>query len=127
LLKGRSLPKILVVEDTADTRELLHLYLTKEGFEVILATDGGEGLYRAQADRPDIIITDITMPNLDGGAMIRQLRLDADFAHLPIIAMTAYGKGFCDDAIEAGATDTIQKPFEFGPFIALVKSLLKQS
>jgi DNA-binding response OmpR family regulator len=121
------LPKILVVEDTADTRELLHLYLSREGFDVLIAADGGEGLNSAQAHHADLIITDITMPNLDGVSMIKRLRREPEYVTTPIIAMTAYGKGFCDDAIEAGATETIQKPFEFGPFIALVKSLLKQS
>jgi DNA-binding response OmpR family regulator len=121
------LSKILVVEDTSDTRELLNLYLTREGFDVIIAADGSEGLDRARADHPDLIVTDITMPRMDGVSMIKEIRNEPEFAIIPIIAMTAYGKGFCEDAIEAGATDTIQKPFEFGPFIAQVKSLLKNS
>jgi CheY-like chemotaxis protein len=125
--KGSQLSKILVVEDTADTREILHLYLTREGFDVTIAVDGSEGLHRALADRPDLIITDITMPQMDGVQMIKQIRREPECALIPIIAMTAYGKGFCEDALEAGATDTIQKPFEFGPFIAQVKSLLKRS
>ena len=121
------MPKILVVEDTADTREILHLYLTREGFEVIVAADGDEGLRLALASRPDLIVTDLTMPRMDGVQLIKHLRNEPGFALIPIIAMTAYGKGFCEDAIEAGATDTIQKPFEFGPFIAQVKSLLKHA
>ncbi|HEV7861012.1 MAG TPA: response regulator [Pyrinomonadaceae bacterium] len=121
------MPKILVVEDTADTREILHLYLTREGFDVSIAADGGEGLYMALANHPDLIVTDITMPKMDGVQMIKQIRNEPELALTPIIAMTAYGKGFCEDAIEAGATDTIQKPFEFGPFIAQVRSLLKGS
>jgi DNA-binding response OmpR family regulator len=121
------LSKILVVEDTSDTRELLRLYLTREGYDVIIAADGNEGLRKARTDRPDLIVTDITMPRMDGVTMIKEIRNEAGFSVTPIIAMTAYGKGFCEDAIEAGATDTIQKPFEFGPFIAQVKSLLKNS
>lgn len=121
------MPKILIVEDTDDTRELLHLYLSNEGFDVLLASDGDEGLKVAQTSRPDLVVTDITMPNMDGVEMIRQLRGEPGFAIIPIIAMTAYGKGFCEDALDAGATDTIQKPFEFGPFIAQLKALLKNS
>ena len=117
--------KILVVEDTVDTRELLHLYLTREGFEVILAADGGEGLYRAKADRPDLIITDINMPNLSGTDMIKQLREEADFAVLPIIALTAYGKDYSKDAIDAGASAAIGKPFDFAELIAQVRALLE--
>lgn len=122
-----SIPKtILVVEDTVDTRELLHLYLTKEGFTVILAADGGEGLYRAQSDHPDLIITDINMPNLSGTDMIRQLREAPAAENIPIIALTAYGKDFSDEALSAGASESMQKPFEFEALIALVQSLLKE-
>lgn len=117
---------ILVVEDTVDTRELLHLYLTKEGFTVILAADGGEGLYRAQSDHPDLIITDINMPNLSGTDMIRQLREVPAVANIPIIALTAYGKDFSDEAIDAGASDAMQKPFDFEELIAQVHSLIKE-
>jgi len=117
---------ILVVEDTVDTRELLHLHLTKEGFTVIIAADGGEGLYMAKSDHPDLIITDINMPNLSGTDMIKQLREEPVFAKTPIIVLSAYGKGIAEEAIEAGATKTIQKPFEFDALIAQVKSLLNQ-
>jgi DNA-binding response OmpR family regulator len=116
---------ILIVEDTVDTRELLHMYLTKEGFTVVLAADGGEGLYRAKSDRPDLIITDIHMPNLSGIDMIKQLREESETARTPIIALTAYGKDFRDEATNAGADEAMQKPFEFEELVKMVKSLLK--
>lgn len=115
---------ILVVEDTVDTRELLHLYLTNEGFTVILASDGGEGLYRAKSDKPDLIISDIHMPNLSGIDMIKQMREEAEFSKTPIIALTAYGKDYADEALGAGASETMHKPFEFDALVSLVKSLL---
>jgi DNA-binding response OmpR family regulator len=118
---------ILVVEDTVDTRELLHLYLTKEGFTVITAADGGEGLYRANTDHPDLIITDFNMPNLSGLDLIKQLRDEPEFTKIPIIAVTAYGKDFSEEAMSAGANETVQKPFEFEALVAVVRSLLKQS
>jgi len=118
---------ILVVEDTVDTRELLHLYLTKEGFTVITAADGGEGLYRANTDHPDLIISDFNLPNLSGLDLIKQLRDEPEFAKIPIIAITAYGKDFSEVARSAGANETMQKPFEFEALVAVVKSLLKQS
>jgi DNA-binding response OmpR family regulator len=117
---------ILVVEDTIDTRELLHMYLTKEGFAVILGADGGEGLYMARSEHPDLIITDVNMPNLSGTDMIKQLREEPELAKIPIIVLSAYGKGLSEEAIEAGATETIQKPFEFEALITQVKSLLNQ-
>lgn len=115
---------ILVVDDTVDTRELLHFYLSGEGFTVIIAADGGEGLYRARADRPDLIVTDINMPNLDGVSMIRQLRAEAATARIPVIAMTAYGREFTDEALQAGANAAREKPFNFDELIAEVRSLL---
>jgi CheY-like chemotaxis protein len=118
---------ILVVEDTVDTRDLLHLYLKKEGYTVIIAADGGEGLYRAKSDHPDMIITDISMPNLSGIDMIKQLREEPEFAKIPIIALTAYGKDASQEALSAGADLVEAKPFEFEALVAKVKSLLEQS
>jgi len=122
------MPKtILVVDDSTDTRELLHFYFKSAGFDVIVAADGGEGLYRARADRPDLIVTDINMPNLDGIGMIRQLREEADFADLPIIAVTAYGDEFARQAVEAGATAAAAKPMNLDSLVEQVKGLLGES
>lgn len=118
---------ILVVDDTVDTRELLHLYLTAAGFKVIIAADGGEGLYRAKADRPDLIVTDINMPNLDGISMIRQLRGEEETSAIPIIAITAYGREFTDEAVGAGADLAAEKPFNFDELIAQGRSLLERA
>ena len=81
--------KILVVDGNSDTREFLHLYLTQEGFSVSTAADGGQGLYRAKAEGPDLIITDLTMPNLIGTQLIKELRALPEFARTPILTFTA--------------------------------------
>ena len=116
--------KILVVDDNVDTRDLLHLYLTKQGYDVIIAADGGEGLYRAKAGRPDLIITDMNMPGLDGREMIEQLREEPGLALIPIIALTAYGRGFTEQARKSGADAACEKPFEFEALIGRVRELL---
>jgi len=116
--------KILVVDDSVDTRELLHLYLKTAGYMVFLAADGGEGLYQAKMDEPDLIITDITMPNLDGFGMIRELRATERFADIPIIALTAYGEEQLEKAREAGATEAVTKPMNLEELVRLVNSLL---
>ncbi|HLL75816.1 MAG TPA: response regulator [Pyrinomonadaceae bacterium] len=119
--------KILVVDDTVDTRDLLHLYLTKAGFTVIIAGDGGEGLYRAKAERPSLIITDINMPRLDGISMIRELRAEEETAAVPVIALTAYGREFREEAVRVGANAAKEKPFNFEELISQVWSLLGQA
>ncbi len=116
--------KVLVVDDSVDTRELLHLYLKSAGYTVLLAADGGEGLYRAKADGPDLIITDITMPNLDGYGMIRELRATEHSADIPIIALTAYGEEQLEKAREAGADRAVSKPTHLEELVKLVNSLL---
>jgi CheY-like chemotaxis protein len=119
--------KILVVEDNLDMRELFHLYLTREGFLVVTASDGREGLYLASAEKPDLIITDINMPGLDGLEMLKQLRTQPQFKDLPILVFTAFGIIERDNAIRAGATRAADKPIEFEAMIAEVNELLDQS
>ncbi|MBI3653673.1 MAG: response regulator [Acidobacteria bacterium] len=105
--------KILVVEDTADTRELLHYYFTNAGYTVATAVDGSEGLYMAKAEAPDLIITDISMPKVDGLEMIRQLRADPDVAHIPILVFTAHGSAASEEILESGADQIFYKPADF--------------
>lgn len=118
--------KLLVVEDNLDTRELIHLYLTGEGFTVITAADGREGLYLARAEKPDLIITDLNMPQLNGIALVRELRAEPQFKDLPIIVMTAFGKQDRDDAIRAGADRAVNKPTHFESLIEDVNELLNE-
>jgi len=116
--------KILFVDDTADTRELFPLYLTHAGYTVIEAVDGREGLYRAKTHKPDVIITDIMMPNMDGYAMIREIRGAPEIAATPIIALTAYGAEKLKLAKEAGADEARSKPMNLGELVNLVGRML---
>lgn len=116
---------ILVVDDSVDTRELLHLYLTGVGYIVLTAADGGEGLYRAKAERPDLIVTDINMPNMDGHTLIRELRAEEGFADTPIVALTAYGSEAAEEAQRCGADAVFAKPMNFDELLAEVARLLE--
>ena len=116
---------ILVVDDTVDTRDLIHLYLTGEGYTVMLAADGGEALYRAKAERPGLVITDINMPNMDGHTLIRELRAEEGFADLHIVALTAYGNEAAEEAKRCGADAVFAKPMNFEELLAEVARLLK--
>ena len=117
--------KILVVEDTLDTRELLHFFLTTKGFSVSMAGDGQEGLYLAKAEKPDLIISDLTMPTMDGVEFVRQLQADPEIAPIPIVIYTAFGTEKDTEVIEAGAKKVFHKPFDIDEMLEEITGLLK--
>ena len=119
--------KILVVDDSQDTREMMAKLLELESFAVITAEDGQVGLDMARSERPDLIITDINMPNLNGIEMIKLLREQPDFGKVPIMAITAYGDGVAAEAIKAGANKASTKPIAFDTLIGGIKQLLAES
>jgi len=119
--------KILVVDDSDDTREMMTKLLELESFTVVTAEDGSIGLDVAEMERPDIIITDINMPNLNGIEMIRRLRKQPQFSRVPIMAITAYGNGVAAEAVAAGANHATTKPIEFEALIGGIKKLLEDS
>ena len=116
--------KILVVDDSADTREMMAKLLELESFVVVTAEDGRVGLDVAESERPDLIITDINMPNLNGLEMITLLRKQSWFTRVPILAITAYGSNIALDALDAGADRAMTKPVEFDALIDGIRQLL---
>ncbi|HKV42103.1 MAG TPA: response regulator [Blastocatellia bacterium] len=114
--------KILVVDDSTDTREMMAKLLELERFAVITAEDGRTGLNKARQERPDLIITDVNMPHLDGIQMICLLR--EENRRIPILAITAYGSSVAADAISAGADRAFAKPVEFDSLIDQIRELL---
>ena len=118
--------KILIVEDVIDTREALYLYFRQLGFEVLTAVDGQQGLDIARAEKPDLILTDIAMPQMDGEAMIKKIRSEEGNSDLPIFVFTARGSGTVRGAMKAGATQAFYKPFDFDEMARLVREVLEQ-
>ena len=118
------MPKILVVDDNRDTRELLHLYLSNTGFTVVSASNGREGFYLANAEHPDLIITDLCMPEMDGIEMIKQLRAEPEAQDVPILILTAHGEEYLD---QSGANWTLNKPIHLGVLTYEVGELLKNT
>lgn len=116
--------KILVVDDSEDTREMMTKLLELESFSVVTAEDGQVGLSVAIAEQPDLIITDINMPNLNGIEMIKILRQQPEFGSVPIMAITAYGSGVAAEALEAGADQASTKPITFDSLIMGINELL---
>lgn len=118
------MPKILLVDDTVDTREFMHLHLITEGFTVVLATNGQEGFYLANVEHPDLIITDVEMPVLGGIDMVKQLRAQTGTRNIPVLVLTAFGQEVMDNAIRAGADRAMMKPVLLDELIADVRELL---
>lgn len=120
--------KILVVDDNLEMREVVHMYLKEAGFSVVTACDGQDGLYLAKAEQPDLIITDVTMPRLDGIELTRQLRAQTDTRHIPIIVWTSLGSGTpLEEAIKAGANRAMHKPTHFESLIDDVNEVLQET
>ena len=119
------MPKILLVEDNELNRDLLLRRLTRRGFDVILAVDGSEGVERARADRPDLILLDMSLPVLDGWVVARMLKASADTSSIPVIALTAHAMaGDRERALEAGCDDYDTKPIELDRLLGKMNALL---
>jgi two-component system response regulator ResD len=115
---------ILVVEDEEPVRELLRLYLEKEGFQVEIAVDGEEAMLKFSGSRPDLILLDIMLPKVDGWAVCREIRKQSS---TPIIMLTARGEELDRVlGLEMGADDYITKPFSPREMVARVKAVLRR-
>jgi len=118
--------KILVIEDNEQNRYLATFILEKNGYQVIAAQDGLEGISKAKEEKPDLILVDIRLPVMDGYEVTRQLRELPEFKDVPIIALTAYAmKGDEDKTLEAGCNGYIPKPIIPEEFIKVVNSYLR--
>ena len=116
--------KILIIEDEANIRELLRLYLEREGYTVLEAENGVEGIKKWKSDKPDMLLLDVMMPVMDGWAVCREIRAESD---VPIIMLTA--KGETADRVsglEMGADDYIVKPLEMPEVIARVRAVFRR-
>jgi CheY-like chemotaxis protein len=118
--------KILLVEDHDENRDMLSRRLIKRGYEVVLAVDGAEGIRMAQAEMPDLILLDMSLPVVDGWEASRRLKADAATAAIPIIALTAHAmSGDREKAIAAGADDYDTKPVDLVRLLEKIKKLLE--
>jgi DNA-binding response OmpR family regulator len=119
--------RILVIEDERDILDLVRLYLEKEGYRTMSATSGTEALRLAKADRPDLILLDLMLPEMDGLEVCKRLRGDPHTAMVPIIMLTA--KAEESDTIiglELGADDYVTKPFSPKALVARIKALFRR-
>ena len=117
--------KILVVDDDLNICELLRLYLTKEGYNVVIANDGVSAVTMFQEESPSLVLLDIMLPKLDGWQVCREIR---KFSETPIIMLTAKGEVFDRVlGLELGADDYVVKPFDTKEIVARIKAVLRRS
>src|ERR1700742_2449868 len=117
-------PKILLIEDNRDSRDILAKLLRMSGYDVMSATDGESGLATALRQLPDLIITDIHMPNMNGIEFVQRVRRDNILDKTPVLVVTAFGAHMAREAINAGADAAAEKPFDFDRFLLTVQELI---
>jgi CheY-like chemotaxis protein len=121
------MPKILLVEDNEMNRDMLSRRLSRRGFEIIIATDGQEGLDLAATGAPDLILMDMSLPTMDGWETTRRIRAHAPTAGIPVIALTAHAmSGDREEALDAGCDDYDTKPIEFERLLGKIAALLER-
>jgi CheY-like chemotaxis protein len=116
--------KVLVIDDNADSREILEIILSQRGYGVITAEDGIDGQNKAETESPDVIISDLHMPGLHGLEMIQKLRQIPRLSRTPIVVLTA-DRDAKKTAVEAGADSILIKPFSLEDMIRTIAQLLE--
>ena len=118
--------RILLVEDNEMNRDMLSRRLRKRGHEVLLALDGLEGIEKATAEKPEIILLDMSLPVLDGWEAARRLKADEKTREIPVIALTAHAMaGDRQRCLDAGADDYDTKPIDFKGLLEKIDALIK--
>jgi CheY-like chemotaxis protein len=119
------MPKVLLVEDSEESRDGLARHLRRKGYETLIAVDGRQGLDVARAEAPDLILMDMSLPVLDGWEATRQLKAAPETRGIPVIALTAHAMaGDRGRALEAGCDDYDTKPVELARLLVKIESLL---
>jgi CheY-like chemotaxis protein len=122
------MPRLLVVEDNEENRDALSRRLQRRGFEVLIAVDGKSGVETAKTEKPDLILMDMNMPELDGWEATRQIKAEETTRDLPVIGLTAHAMpGDRERAIEAGCADYHTKPVDFPKLLAQIEAILQRS
>jgi two-component system, cell cycle response regulator DivK len=119
------MPRILLVEDNEMNRDMLSRRLQRKGFEVAMAVDGKQGVEMARAGGYDLILMDMSLPEIDGWEATRQLRAAPETKVVPIIGLTAHAMaGDREKALEAGCNDYDTKPVELQRLLGKIDALL---
>jgi CheY-like chemotaxis protein len=120
--------KILLVEDNEMNRDMLSRRLVRKGHQVVMATDGQQGVAMAASEKPDIILMDMSLPVIDGWEATRQLKAAEATRAIPVIALTAHAMaGEREKCLAAGCDEYDTKPVEFGRLIDKIAALLAKA
>jgi CheY-like chemotaxis protein len=116
--------KILYVEDNEDNVYMLRRRLERAGFAVVIASSGTQGIAMASSERPDLILMDLSLPDVDGWEATRRIKADPATKHIPVIAITANAMtGDKEKAMAAGCDDFDTKPVEIARLLAKISAL----
>ena len=120
--------RILIIEDEQAIRSILRKRLEANGYEVIVAEDGEEGLAVARQEKPDLILLDVMLPKRDGYSVCRLLKFDQRYRHIPVVMLTARAQEK-DKKLgqQTGADAYVTKPFDAAELLATVSTMLKDS
>jgi two-component system cell cycle response regulator DivK len=119
------MPRLLYVEDNEMNRDMLSRRLQRRGFEVLIAGDGEQGVTLAAAEKPDLILMDMSLPVLNGWDATRRIKAAPDTRRIPIIGLTAHAMATDRDrCLEAGCDDYDTKPVELGRLLEKIERLL---
>ena len=119
------MPKILIVEDNFDNLTLVRLLLEREGYQVLVALDGEEGLNLARSEKPDLIALDLDMPIMDGWELMSQAKSDPDLQDIPIVVVTAHlMPGERNRVLKAGGAGYVSKPFKVRELVSEIQKCL---
>jgi two-component system, cell cycle response regulator DivK len=125
---GGAPPVVMVVEDFEDNRFMMRRLLEMSGYRVLEAINGEEAVELAHRERPQLILMDLSLPQLDGLAATRRIRQHADLRDVPIVAVSAHDTAdFHADALAAGCNDYVTKPIDFDQLEALLNRLLPKN
>jgi CheY-like chemotaxis protein len=117
--------KILLVEDNEMNRDMLSRRLVRNGFEVVMAVNGQEGVDKTVSEKPDLVLMDMSLPIMDGWEATRQLKANATTKGIPVIALTAHAmESDREQALQAGCDDFDTKPIELPRLLGKINALL---
>ncbi|MBI5934138.1 MAG: response regulator [Chloroflexi bacterium] len=121
-------PRVLIVEDNVDNFELVRFLLERAGYEVLSAANGVEGVVAAKREQPDLVLMDLSMPEMDGWKATAQMKAEETTRHIPVLALTAHTlPSERKRAIDAGCDGYISKPINVASFDKLVSTLVRHA